>query len=87
MQHEQDSRGMIEDLRREEQDTQLSNMKLHESLKSEVALLRQSVETLQTALLLCVQKLEFAPVKIIAYGLAGGALTALLGAIMKGVFK
>ena len=98
MQQEHDSRSLIEDLRRDEQDTQLANMKLHEALKSEVALLRQSVETmkldmkkasddLKTALLLCVQKMEFAPVKIIAYGLAGSALTALFGAIMKGVFK
>ena len=84
---EPDHRRLIEELRRNEQDQQLANMKLHEALKSEVALLRQSVETMEKALLLCVQKLEFAPVKIIAYGLAGGALTALLGAMMKGLLK
>lgn len=54
-------------------------------LSTEVALLRQALNTLEETITRLVSRAEFAPVKLIAYGLAGSILAGVVGAILSKV--
>ena len=69
-----DSRKAIDDLRQE-----LS------ILKTASAVMDKQIQEFEKALIERVQRLEFLPVKLIAYALAGGTLTTVLGAILSKV--
>lgn len=85
MSDEQQYRRLVDDLRRELSVTQTANMAVMEATKRELAVLQGQIVTFEKALLERVQRLEFIPVKLIAYALAGGTLTTVLGAILSKV--
>lgn len=76
------SRQLIDELRREINTAQFANMVIMEATKRELAVLQGQIMTFEKALLERVQRLEFIPVKLIAYALAGGTLTTVLGAVL-----
>lgn len=81
--HDDDSnRRLVDDLRRELAIIQITNVAVMESNKSEISVLKLQISNFEKALLERVQRLEFVPVKLIAYALAGGTLTTVLGAIL-----
>ena len=51
-------------------------------LSNDIIRLQEQVSTLQSTVKLLVTQLEFAPVKLIAYGLAGAVLSSVLLAIL-----
>ena len=69
-----DPRSAIDELRQELAKAQMS-----------AAVMAKQIEEFEKALLERVQRLEFLPVKLIAYALAGGTLTTVLGAILSKV--
>lgn len=69
-----DTRKAVDDLRQE-----LSK------IQTSIAVMETQIKKFEEGLIERVQRLEFTPVKLIAYGLAGGVLTTVLGAILKQV--
>ena len=55
------------------------------SHETEIALLKQSVDSLKTVVTTLVTRLEFAPIKLVVYCLCGCILTAVIGAIISKV--
>ena len=82
---EQDSHRLIDDLRQEFVKTQTANIAMIESTRREIAILQGQIINFEKALINRVERLEFIPVKLIAYALAGGTLTTVLGAILSKV--
>ena len=82
---EQDSHRLIDDLRQEFVKTQTANIAMIESTRREIAILQEQIINFEKALINRVDRHEFIPVKLIAYALAGGTLTTVLGAILSKV--
>ena len=80
-----DTSTQLDDLRQEGVKTQTANIALIEATRREIAVLQGQIATFEKALLTRVERLEFIPVKLIAYALAGGTLTTVLGAILSKV--
>jgi tetrahydromethanopterin S-methyltransferase subunit B len=66
-------------------DRLFSSIKDSSDLEQRIAVLETEVEVIQAKLEKKIEKNEFWPIKTVVYGLAGTALLALLGAIIKGV--
>jgi len=81
-QDDEHTRRLLDDLRRENMSSQTASIIAMEVVKSEVAILKIQILAFEKALLERVQKLEFIPVKLIAYALAGGTLTTVFGAVI-----
>ena len=81
--HDDDlTRRLIDDLRRDCNAAQSTNIANLEIIKSKVAVVEIQIATFEKALLERVQRLEFIPVKMIVYALAGGALSTVLAALL-----
>jgi hypothetical protein len=85
MPDENNNRRLIDDLRKELTAMQIANVAVLEVIRRDLAISQMQIIAFEKALLDRVQKLEFIPVKIIAYALAGGALTTVLGAVLSKV--
>ena len=83
---EQENRKLIDELRQEVSKSQVASTAVLEETRREIAVIKVQVIAFEKALLERVQKLEFLPVKLIAYGLAAGTLTTVLGAVLQKVF-
>jgi hypothetical protein len=82
---EDQNRKLIDDLRRELTAMQIANVAVLEVIRRDLAISQMQIIAFEKALMERVQKLEFIPVKIIAYALAGGTLTTVLGAVLSKV--
>lgn len=56
-------------------------------LKSDLAVLKSTVATMEKLLEQLVTRPEFAPVKLLAYGMAGSLLAGVVGAILSGILR
>jgi hypothetical protein len=85
MPDEDSNRRLIDDLRKELSTIQAANVALIEVIRRDLAISQSQILNFEKALVERVQRLEFIPVKMIAYALAGGTLTTVLGAILSKV--
>jgi hypothetical protein len=85
MPDEDSNRRLIDDLRKELSTMQAANVALIEVIRRDLAISQSQILNFEKALVERVQRLEFIPVKMIAYALAGGTLTTVLGAILSKV--
>ena len=83
--NDDDSRKVIDDLRRDANTAQAAMMVLMEAQRRDVVILQQENTTLKSQILAKVEKLEFWPVKMLVYAMALGTLTTVLGALISKV--
>ena len=80
--NDDDSRKIIDEMRRDANTGQAAMMALIEAQRRDVIVLQQENSTLKSQILAKVEKLEFWPVKMLVYAMATGTLTTVLGALI-----
>ena len=78
-------RRLIDDMRQEANKAQTLNVAMIEVARRDIAVLQGQIIVFEKALISRVERLEFIPVKLIAYALAGGTLTTVMGAVLSKV--
>jgi hypothetical protein len=91
----EDCRRLVDDLRQELAKTQIQTVSNAEGVKLDIAVMQLKQSTLEEtfdkfclwAVKELVNKDQFFPVRLIAYGLAGGVLMGFLGGFVKLMMK
>ena len=80
-----EERNRTDELRRDMAVIHVTDAAIIEAMRRDMVVLQTQVLAFEKALINRVERLEFIPVKLIAYALAGGTLTTVMGAVLSKV--
>ena len=63
-------------------EVEMKILTLESEIKQDTTAMKKDIQVIQAAIVKLVEYSEFQPVKLIAFGLAGGVLTTVLGIVL-----
>ena len=76
---------MQHDLEACRNEVEMRILTLESEIKQDTAVMKKDIQSIQKAIEKLVERNEFMPVKLIAFGLAGGVLMTVLGIVLSKV--